>query len=235
MQKNAVRILLTFVVIVTSFVLVASIACFLPSTPKKVFEESLQSVVEIKAYSKEFGESYGTAVFVNEDGTLISNSHVVTYQRMGEANVFDEYSIRFASEEAYNKVELLKYDLEKDIAVLKIVDTSLSFSPIKIGNSDRLSFGETVYAIGNGSNFGLSITHGIVSIPKVVINYEGIQREVIQSDITISAGNSGGALLDNKGKLIGITSFRTKDNQGNVVYGLVYSIPINTVMQYLED
>ena len=49
-----------------------------------------------------------------------------------------------------------------------------------------------------------------------------------------TAGNSGGALLDEKGDLIGITSFRTKDNQGNVVHGLVYSIPINTIINYLR-
>ncbi len=92
-----------------------------------------------------------------------------------------------------------------------------------------------MFAIGNGSNYGLAITHGIISTPRINIEYEKTIREVIQSDITISAGNSGGALLDGKGNLIGITSFRTKDNQGNVVYGLVYYIPINTVINYLDS
>lgn len=232
-NKTIKAIFITAIVILLFVATIIGIIHMIPPTPNKLFEKSIESIVELKAISENVGESYGTAVCIKSDGYLVTNSHVVTYKQMGESLLFDEYFIRLANEEEYHTVELIKYNLETDIAVLKISDSSVSLKPIEIGNSDELSFGDKVYAIGNGSNYGLAITHGIISIPKINIEYEGITREVIQSDITISAGNSGGALLDEKGNLIGITSFRTKDNQGNVVYGLVYSVPINLVMGYV--
>lgn len=66
------------------------------------------------------------------------------------------------------------------------------------------------------------------------IIYEEKTRAVIQCDLTIAQGNSGGALLDKKGRLVGITTFRTKDNSGNVIYGIVYCIPINIVLNNIN-
>ena len=83
-------------------------------------------------------------------------------------------------------------------------------------------------------NTGLAVSQGIISIPDIRIEYEGKSRECIQADITISNGNSGGALLDASGKLIGITSFRLKDTAGNVVYGYCYSVPLRIVKAFLE-
>lgn len=83
-------------------------------------------------------------------------------------------------------------------------------------------------------NQGLSMTTGIISNPRVTIRYLEISREVIQSIVSISHGNSGGALIDAKSNLAGITTFRIKDNMGNIVYGFVYSIPIDIVVNYIE-
>lgn len=104
-----------------------------------------------------------------------------------------------------------------------------------VPDSNTLDFGDTVYAIGNSMNGGLSISEGIIGIPDVFIEYEGITREAIQADITIASGNSGGALVNSKGELVGITSFRIKDSSGDVVYGTAYSIPINQVMSYVKE
>ncbi len=225
--------LIAICIAVVLVVIIVGIIHLIPPSAKKVYKNSIDSVVELKAYSEDVGESFGTAIFVKEDGRLVTNAHVVTYKRIGIVNTFDEYSIRFAYEENYREVELVKYDVEKDLAVLKLKGSGVEFETIDVGDSEDLDFGEKVYAIGNGSNYGLSITQGIVSIPKINIEYDGVKREVIQCDLTISAGNSGGALLDKKGKLIGITTFRTKDNQGEVIYGLVYSIPIRIVLEYV--
>ncbi len=234
MKNKKVKVICVIIVAVVMLATaIVGVMHSIPPTAKQVFNRSICSVVELKGYTEDVGESYGTAVFLKEDGTLVSNAHVVTYKQMGEVHTFNEYSIRFADEEKYHSVSLIKYDSEKDIAVLKMQDNSIAFKPIEVGNSDEISFGDKVYAIGNGSNYGLGITQGIISIPKINIAYEGITREVIQADITISAGNSGGALLDKRGKLIGITTFRTKDTVGNVVYGLVYSIPINIILSCL--
>lgn len=120
------------------------------------------------------------------------------------------------------------------VAILELEDKSVEFEKMNIGESTNLYFGQDVYAIGNAMNYGISITKGIVSTPMVNIEYDGNVREVIQSDLVIASGNSGGALIDKNGKLVGITSFRTKDNIGNVVYGYAYSIPIEKVIEYIK-
>ena len=74
-----------------------------------------------------------------------------------------------------------------------------------------------MYAVGNALNFGISISQGIISAPQLEVKYDGIVRTVVQADINISAGNSGGALIDQSGHLIGITSFRIKEEQDNEI------------------
>lgn len=152
---------------------------------------------------------------------------------MGTVHQFDEYSIRFVDEENYHPVELIKYDVELDIAVLRLTETTCSFNVIKLGKSSELKSGDKIYAIGNTVNYGLSISQGIVGIPLLNIEYSGTIRSVIQCDLTIADGNSGGALLDARGRLVGVTTFRTKDYSGNIVYGIAYCIPIDLVIAYV--
>jgi hypothetical protein len=138
----------------------------------------------------------------------------------------------FVDEENYRSVSVVKYDIDLDIAVLKI-DCCKKLSPIKIVEDDSIQYGDRVYAVGNMSNYGLSITSGIVSIPYVNVSFEDKIRSVIQCDLTISDGNSGGALVDNNGRLLGLTTFRLKDKSNNVIYGISYSIPAGTIMEYI--
>lgn len=204
-------------------------------TAEEIYSQCIDNVVEVKAVSESVGESFGTAEIISEDGTLVTNAHVVTYTRLNTVNVFEEYFIRFSSEEDYRAVTLERYDSEKDIALLKLSDTAgLDLKPVKRGDSESLKAGEKVYAVGNASNYGIGIFEGIVSIPLINIVLDGVSKSVIQSDLTIAAGNSGGALLNARGELVGITTFRTKDNSGNVIYGIVYSIPINTVLEFVN-
>lgn len=72
-------------------------------------------------------------------------------------------------------------------------------------------------------------------MPEVNVKYDDISRLVIQADINIASGNSGGALLNEKGELIGITTFRTKDLLGNVNYGFTYSIPLKVVKEFIKE
>ncbi|MDE6373377.1 MAG: serine protease [Clostridia bacterium] len=203
-------------------------------TAEDVYEECLYNVVEVKAVSESVGESFGTAVLISLEGRFVTNAHVVTYSRLNLVNEFENYSVRFSYEEEYRAVTLEKYDTEKDIAVLKLNDiTGLDLKPIKLGDASGLKAGEKVYAVGKASNYGVGIFGGMVSIPLINIELDGNVRSVIQCDLTIAAGNSGGALLNGSGELIGITTFRIKDNSGNVIYGIVYSIPVNMVRAYL--
>ena len=203
-------------------------------TPTSIFYESIESVVEVKA---ETGtqESYGAAVFMDAEGTLVTNAHVVTLTKHGERVGYDEICIRFAQEEEYRPATLLAFDETRDLALLHYDVGDEKINGIQLGDDETIEFGDTVYAVGNTMNTGLAISQGIISIPHINIEYEGKARECIQADVTISNGNSGGALLDANGRLIGITSFRLKDSSGNVVYGYGYSVPLHVVKAFLQE
>jgi S1-C subfamily serine protease len=219
-----------------------TVICFQASTflfNKKIdVEKTVKlSVVEVKAETNDDGdiyESFGSAVFVKDDGTLVTNAHVVTFKLSQETVAFENIYIRFSTENDYRAVTLEKYDLEKDLAVLKLSDKDCKFKAIKIGDSSKLKFNDEVYALGNLNKVGVSLTKGVISNPKINVEYNGNTREVIQSDLVIAEGNSGGALVDDEGKLIGITTFRLKDGSNDTIYGICYSIPVNIVVEYIK-
>lgn len=206
-----------------------------PLSADSIFNSCKASILEIRAETEDVGVSYGTAELISTDGTMITNAHIVTYSQLGEIHTFDNISIRFVDEQYFREVELIKYDTDLDIAVLKLINVDRKITPIKIGNDSNLDYGDKVYAIGNMSNYGISLTIGYIAIPHINVTYNEITRNVIQCDLTISDGNSGGALIDENGKLVGITTFRLKDQSNNIIYGISYCIPINTVMEYIKS
>lgn len=105
---------------------------------------------------------------------------------------------------------------------------SFSFKPFQI-RSSSVAAGDKCYSMGNATNLGISITEGIISNPLVEITISGIKRDLIQSDISTTSGCSGGALLDSEGSLIGITTLRLRDENGDIISGYGYSIPIELV------
>lgn len=206
-----------------------------PQTASGIFNACKFSIVELKAESENVGISYGSAVIISDDGTMITNAHNITYSQLGQSYNFDNISIRFFDEENYRSANIIKYDLNLDLAVIKLDIIDRKLQPIKIGNSSILNSGDDIFAIGNLSNNGLSISQGIISIPSINVNYNNFTRNVIQCDLTISDGNSGGALINQRKQLIGITTFRLKDQSNNIIYGISYCIPINMVMEYIEN
>lgn len=233
MKKYIPYIILSFVLVISIIFNIFFAVKISYQTNEKIFDSSIYSIVEIKASTENVGESFGTAEFIKSDGTLVTNAHVVTYKKMGIYYSFEDINIRFSFEENYRSVSLIKYDNDLDLAVLKLDNLDCNFKAIPVGNSSHIKNGNQVYAIGNLNNGGLSITKGIVSNANIQVSYDGITRKVIQCDLTIADGNSGGALLDKNGNLIGITTFRLKDNSGNVIYGISYCVPINTVLEYI--
>ncbi len=204
-------------------------------TAKEIYNECLYNVVEVKAESDQIGQSFGTGEIISADGKIVTNAHVVTYIRLSAVHEFENYYIRFSFEDDYRAVTLEKYDSDLDVALLQLSEYSdLALKPIRLGDSGSIHSGDRVYAIGNASNYGIGIFEGIVSIPLIKVELDGLTRNVIQCDLTIAAGNSGGALLNDNGELIGITTFRTKDMSGNVIYGIVYCIPVNTILGYIK-
>lgn len=201
---------------------------------EEIFESNKESVVELKANTGEDLVTYGSAVLIDKEGTFLSNAHLVCYKSGGEYKDFENVSIRFCFEEKYRSVEVIKYDRDIDLSVLSLKDkVGLNLLPLSI-SQEEVKQGNKVFAIGNSMNHGLSITEGIISIPQINIEYEGINKTVIQCDLVINEGNSGGALINKKGQLIGITTFRLKDDKGNIIYGVAFCIPIQKGVEYLD-
>lgn len=199
---------------------------------KFIYNKSIKSIVEVKAETSEIGESYGSAV-IYDDGYAITNAHVISYSNMNNNILFETITIRFAHMERYIEAEVIKIDYDLDLAIISFNDENIDYKKISFSKKDYCS-GDLVYAIGNSSNYGIGISEGIISVNEVNVIQDEKIRTVIQCDINISSGNSGGALLDKKGCLIGITTFRTKDLKGNINYGFVYSIPLKTIIDFIK-
>lgn len=233
-QKYIFIGLFVFIVIISIFNFVISISFLINRrlSASSIFDNSKNSVVELKATQEDVGTSFGTAIIISDDADMITNAHIVTYKRLNQYYQFDKIYVRFVDEDDFREVRIIKYDLELDIAILKLNNVNRNIHSIEIGDDSKLRSGDDIYAVGNMSNYGLSITKGNISMTHVNVAYDDIIRNVIQCNLTISDGNSGGALLNHNGELVGITTFRLKDLSGNIVYCIAYCIPINTVMEY---
>lgn len=228
-MKEKRNILSLINIIVSSLALIGLIILITINVSKKdandIFSETYESIVEIRATEGE-DIGYGSGVIISKDGKIITNAHVILYE---DNNLFDKVEIRLSYEDEYKEVSVVKYDSYKDLALLKLDNVKVK----SIKTNTKYSYGDKVYAIGNGSNYGISITEGIISNPKLTVELSSRSVVAIQCDLTISEGNSGGALLDSKGRLIGITTFRLKDSSNKVIQGISYSIPYYIVSEFI--
>lgn len=234
MKKSKFIVLIVINILLIGIVVWLSITNFKNKSANDIYLDNINSIVEVKSTTEDVGESFGTGVIYDMQGYLLTNAHVISYKNLGENQLFDTFEIRFPLLEEYQSATFIKVDYELDLAILKINDESMKHNPIEFSGSDY-DFGDIVYAIGNTSNYGIGMSQGIISVPEVNVKYDDISRLVIQADINIASGNSGGALLNEKGELIGITTFRTKDLLGNVNYGFTYSIPLKVVKEFIKE
>lgn len=195
------------------------------------------AVVSILSHSKLSHEDPERAalgsgvIFKKEKGKayIITNTHVISGSEDLEVVTSDGIS---------HKAKVTGQDSINDIAVLEIEDKGIH-TVIDIGDSNKLRAGETVIAVGNPLGLRDTLTFGIIShtnrmIP-VSLNQDGVydwEQEVIQIDAAINEGNSGGALVDLNGRLIGINTMKIADTG---VEGLGFAIPVNDVMKTVDD
>jgi len=164
-------------------------------------------------------QSLGSGVIVSADGYIVTNFHVVR-----EA---DQIVVRLA-DQSEHRAKLVGSDPKIDIALLKIDGTGLP--PLPLGNSDRLQVGEPVMAIGNPFGLDQTVTTGIVSAKERFIG-SGPYDDFIQTDASVNPGNSGGALIDTRGALVGINTAIFSQTGGSV--GIGFAIPVNLVKDVL--
>ena len=167
----------------------------------------------------------GSGVIVSKDGKIITNFHVINDAFKNNQKLVVEFSNGDTSEAV-----IVGFDLDADVAVIKIISEKI-FSPIKIRkNIDNLRVGETVIAVGNPQGLGQSFSIGIVSA--INRQFKNKNGSFIQTDASINPGNSGGALIDRKGRLVGITNFIESTSGGS--QGLNFAIPVDVVMESFE-
>lgn len=176
----------------------------------------------------------GTGIVMTEDGYIVTNAHVI-YMSQYNAGKAKSVSVLFNDEKEYD-AEIIAYDIETDLAVLKIDETG--FTPATFGDSDDLRVGELVIAVGNPLGFELfgSVTSGIVSALNREISINEKRMTLIQTDTAINEGNSGGPLLNSCGQVVGINSAKISSSLGSAsVEGLGFAIPINDAKVIIDD
>ena len=211
-----------------------------------VLERTSPSVVNIwtikkwKAWqeqSNEFGFKYNrrvikTGFFPNGSGVVIEKDLIVTnFHVISDAFNQNQELIVENHLGRTVKTQILGFDSEADIAVLGIID-SIDLKPFKIRkNIDQVKVGESVIAIGNPQGLGQSFSKGIVSA--INRTFQDKKGNFIQTDASINPGNSGGALIDDKGRLLGVVNVIRSTSGGN--QGLNFAIPVDTVIEVFNS
>ncbi|HZT76200.1 MAG TPA: DegQ family serine endoprotease [Vicinamibacterales bacterium] len=164
----------------------------------------------------------GSGVMVTTDGYLLTNYHVV--------DGADEIKVDFQDGRTLN-AKVIGTDKPSDLALLKV--NGSDFKAIALGNSDNVKVGDVVLAVGNPLGVGETVTMGIISAKNRSTSVDGSYEDFLQTDAPINHGNSGGALVNTKGELVGINSQILSSNDGNI--GIGFAIPANMAKNVMEQ
>ena len=200
------------------------------NTVESVAATTAASVVEVKTSYVQKGSFFGdyvtsgagSGVVISKDGYIVTNNHVI--------DKAEEITVTLKSGKEY-KAKLVGTDDKTDIAVLKIEATDLT--PATFGDSGAVAVGEQIVVIGNPlGSLGGSVTTGIISATDREIEVENMTMTLLQVDAAVNPGNSGGALFNLNGELVGVVNAKYSSEE---VEGLGFAIPINTAKATIED
>lgn len=181
---------------------------------QEIYNKTISSIVSIEVYGT-YSSATGTGVILTEDGYIVTNHHIIENSTSGYVVLSDgsEY-----------EAKLVGSDAESDLAVLKIDAQGLVAA--EFGDSDRIQVGDTVLAIGNplGSELFGTMTEGIVSAINRDVNVDGYHMSLLQTTAALNPGNSGGALINTAGQVIGITNMKMMSDY-ETIEGLGFAIP----------
>ena len=211
-----------------------------------VAEKVLPSVVGIEVHytvNSFFGGTgsatgSGSGIIISSDGYILTNNHVVSNTDSSNSNAFYQVSeansvkvYLYGDNQTAYDAKIIGTDAETDLAIIKIEKDGLPAA--ELGNSDELKIGEWVMAIGNPLGLSSSISTGVVSaVNREVTDTDGIKYTLIQTDAAINEGNSGGALVNSKGQVIGI-NFMKISSVG--VEGISFAIPITPAIDVSNE
>ena len=177
----------------------------------------------------------GSGIIISEDGYIVTNNHVVssesqsTYYEISEAK---SIKIKLFNDETQYDATIVGKDSQTDLAVLKIEKSGLTAA--EFADSDTVKVGEFAMAVGNPLDLGTTITCGVVSAVnrKVQDSENSTTYTCIQTDAAINSGNSGGALVNSQGQVIGINTLKVSSTG---VEGIGFAIPVNSTTDVIDQ
>ena len=165
----------------------------------------------------------GSGVMVTTDGYILTNNHVVDGSDDIKVDLTDDRTL---------SAKVVGTDKASDLALLKVNGTD--FKALPLGNSDNVQVGDVVLAVGNPMGIGQTVTMGIISAKgRSTGPGDGSYEDFLQTDAPINHGNSGGALVNMKGELVGINSQILSNTDGNI--GIGFSIPVNMAKSVMDQ
>ena len=182
---------------------------------------------------KSSASASGSGVIISEDGYILTNNHIVntsstsSYYQVSQAN---KVTVKLYNDDTIYDATIVGTDETTDLAVIKIEKTGLPAA--ELGNSDSIKVGEFSMAIGNPLGMESTVTAGIISAVNRTITSENRNYTVIQTDAAINSGNSGGALVNSKGQVIGINTLKLS---GTGIEGIGFAIPINSTVDIYKQ
>lgn len=171
----------------------------------------------------------GSGIIISEDGYILTNNHVVSssssetssYYQISEAT---KVTVTLFNDDTEYEAKIVGQDEQTDLAVIKIEKSGLTKA--EFADSDDVKVGEFAMAVGNPVNMTSTVTTGIISaVNRKITDSDGKTYKCIQTDAAINSGNSGGALVNSEGKVIGINTLKLS---GTGIEGIGFAIPINS-------
>ncbi len=179
-------------------------------------------------------EAQGSGVIISDNGYILTNNHVInsssssSFYSLGEAS---KITVTLYNDDTEYEAQIVGTDEQTDLAVIKIDKDGLTAA--ELGDSDSVQVGEFCMAIGNPLGLGITVTDGIVSaVNREVTDSDNNTYEAIQTNAAINAGNSGGALVNSQGQVIGINTLKVS---GEDVEGVGFAIPINSTKDITDQ
>lgn len=194
-------------------------------TLSELYEQCAPSIVAIYGYiDDKVGYYWGTGIILSEDGLILTNTHVI--------DGCDSASVKLHDNTEY-EATLVGADAISDIAILKIDATGLS--PATFGSTHDLAVGDEVAAIGNplSENYRATLTNGIISGIERGMTYKGRSMNLLQTNTALNEGNSGGALFNMYGQVIGVTNMKMVSNYTSIE-GIGFAIPSDTAKEIVD-
>ena len=192
----------------------------------KIIEENINSIVEIESKTDDNIISKGTGISISK-GYIITNYHIIKNNK--------SISFNTAKSEKKYKANVVSFDIDLDLAILKYNEDYLDLTYVSFEKINNIKLGEEVITIGNSKGYGLSINNGVVSSYVKKIELNDLQREVIQISVPIVDGDSGGAVINKNGKVIGMMAFKTININNNSTDEISFSIPSNIIVEFIND